>query len=156
MGICARDIMTSEVIYAVEDMFVRELAHLLSEHRITGAPVLDAAGALVGVVSVSDILLHDEVFGDEPVQGSDYHRQIECHEDALWDGLAPEEVGDRRVGDIMSRGVITAQQDTPIEELAGLMYSHRIHRVIILDGDRLAGIVSTMDILKAVMEKRIS
>jgi CBS domain-containing protein len=36
------------------------------------------------------------------------------------------------------------------------MYSHRIHRVIIVDGDRLAGIVSTMDVLKAVMEKRIS
>ncbi len=156
MGICAKDIMTIDVIYAVEDMTVQELSQLLSEHRITGAPVLDAAGALVGVVSASDILLHDEVFGDEPVQGSDYHRQIEERGDALWEGLAPEEVGDRRVGDIMSRGAITAQQDTPIAELAGLMYSHRIHRVIILNGDRLAGIVSTMDILKAVMEKRIS
>lgn len=156
MGICAKDIMTSEVICAVEDMTVRELAHLLRERRITGAPVLDAAGALVGVVSVSDIILHDEVFGEGPVQESNYHRQLEGEEDALWDGLAPEEVGDRRVGDIMSRGVITAQQDTPIEELAGIVYSHRIHRVIILDGERLAGIVSTMDILRAVMEKRIS
>lgn len=156
MGICAKDIMTADVIYAVEDMTVQELAHLLNEHRITGAPVLDAVGALVGVVSASDILLHDEVFGDEPVQGSDYHRQIEGHGDALWEGLAPEEVGDRRVGDIMSRGAITAQQDTPIEELAGLMYSHRIHRVLIVDGERLTGIVSTMDILRAVMEKRIS
>jgi CBS domain-containing protein len=41
-------------------------------------------------------------------------------------------------------------------ELAGIMYSHRIHRVIIVKGDRLSGIVSTTDILKAVIEKKIS
>lgn len=156
MGICAKDIMTSNVVCAVEDMTIRELAHLLNEHRITGAPVLDAAGALVGVVSTTDIVLHDDALGEGPVLESDYHKQAESGGDALWEGLAPEEVGEGRVKDIMSREVVTARVDTPIEDLAGVMHEHRIHRVVVLDGDRLAGIVSTLDILRAVMERRVS
>lgn len=156
MGICAKDIMTSDVICAREDMTVQQLAHLLKEHRITGAPVVDETGALVGVVSMTDIILKDEIFGEEPVLDSDYHTQIEIQDDALWNDFAPDDLEDRRVGDIMSPEAITAQQDAPIEELAGMMCSHRIHRVIILKGDRLSGIVSTTDILKAVMDRKVS
>ena len=147
--------MTSEVISARADKTVQQLVRLLREHSITGAPVVDGTGALVGVVSKTDIILN-KIFGEGPVMDSDYHKQTEAEEDALWDDFALEDVRDLRVGDIMSPEVVTAQQDTPIEELAGIMHSHRIHRVIIVKGDRLSGIVSTTDILKAVIEKKIS
>ena len=156
MGVRAKDIMTADLICANEDMSVQELAQLLRDNNITGAPVVDGKGMLVGVVSVSDILLKDEVFGEEPHLDSDYQKQAESSDEGLLNDLSLEDVGDQKVRDIMSSAVITAQQDAPVEDLAGVMHSNRIHRVIILEGERLAGIVSTMDILRAVMDRRIS
>ena len=156
MGVCARDIMTAEVICARKDMAVRELARLLHEHRITGGPVLDDAGALVGVVSMTDMLLHDGMIEGEPVMDSDYYKHVEAGHDSWWDDFSPEDAPDLRVAEIMSPEAITATADASIADLAGIMYTSKIHRVIILDGERLAGIVSTMDILRAVKDGRVS
>ena len=156
MGVCAKDLMTSRVICAREEMPVQELARLLQEHKITGVPVLDGSGVLVGVVSMTDILLNDGALEGEPVMDSDYYKHVEAGHEAWWDNFAPEDAPDLPVRDIMSPEAITAQQDTPIADLAGVMYANRIHRVIIVDGDRLVGIVSTMDILRAVMDGRVS
>ena len=160
MGAVAKDIMTANVISAHVDMTVDELTELLHKHSISGAPVIDALGRLVGVVSATDIILQHEILGGRPAMDSDYHRQIESRDDPLLAELFADEFRDHedqfsnhKVRDIMSADVISAQQDTPISELAGIMYNARIHRVIVLDGDRLAGIASTMDILKAVMEE---
>ena len=54
-NLTAKDVMNEDVLYAREDMTVRELAAFLAENQITGAPVLDAGGRMVGVVSVMDI-----------------------------------------------------------------------------------------------------
>lgn len=156
MGVCARDIMTSDVICAREGMTIQELARLLQQHKITGVPVLGPDGVLVGVVSMTDILLHDEVFGEGPVMMSDYHKHPETGHEGWWENFAPEDAPNLRVSDIMSPEAITARHDASIADLAGMMYSNRIHRVIIVEGDRLAGIVSTMDILRAVMDGRVS
>jgi CBS domain-containing protein len=117
---------------------------------------MDASGVLVGVVSMTDIILHDEALGEAPVMDSDYYKHAEAGHDSLWDDFRPEDAPDLRVKDIMSREAITAQREASIAELAGMMYSNRIHRIIILDGDRLSGIVSTMDILRAVRDGKVS
>jgi len=155
MTTVAKDIMTANVISVRADMTVDELAELLHKHNISGAPVTDPSGRLVGVVSATDIILQHEILGGGAAIDSDYHRHIESRDDPLLTALFMDELGDHKVRDIMSADVISAQQDTPISELAGIMYNARIHRAIILDGDRLAGIVSTMDILKAVMEGNV-
>jgi len=155
MSVYAKDIMTSGVVCAREDMTVQQLVQFLQQHEITGAPVLDETGVLTGVVSTTDIILQDELFGEGPVLESDYYSQIEVRGGDLKDDLVLEDLGDRRVRDIMSPDIITASQDTPMERLAGIMYVHRIHRVIIVEEGRVAGIVSTMDILQAVMETKM-
>jgi CBS domain-containing protein len=156
MGVCAKDIMTSDVVSARDNMTVKELARLLREHKITGVPVLGENGGLVGVVSMTDIILHDETLGGEPVMDSDYHKHVEAGHEGWWDDFAPEDVPDMHVADIMSPEAITTQREASAAELAGTMHANRIHRIIILDGDRLAGIVSTMDILRAVRDGMIS
>ena len=156
MGAYARDIMIAEVVCVREDMTLQQLAQQLQEHDITGAPVLDETGTLVGVVSAMDIILKNETLAERPVTDSDYHKETNTEGGYLWDDFGLEDMGDRRVRDIMSPEVVTARPETPIEELAGIMYSHRIHRVIIVEEDRLCGIVSTVDILKAVMEGKVT
>ncbi len=156
MSIQAKDIMNTDVVCAREDMGVGQLVQLLQENKISGAPVIDSADALVGVVSTSDVMFASQAFGGDPVVYSDFHTHYEIEQDASWDTLAAEELNDVAIRDIMATGVITARSDTPIAELAGIMHSHRIHRVIIVEEEKLAGIVTTMDILKAVMEKKVS
>ena len=58
--------MTAEVICGRDDITVQDLVHILRQNQITGVPVLNGSGALVGVVSTTDIILHDEDFGDGP------------------------------------------------------------------------------------------
>lgn len=155
MAVKAGDIMQREVVYVHQEMSMADLVELLRDHRISGVPVVDEVGALVGVVSATDILLGDLVLGQGPVLESDYHTHPELHPED-WEGLVIEPEDPRQVRDIMSAAVIIAQPTTPIEELARIMYTHRIHRLIILEGERLAGIVTTTDIIKAVMDKKVA
>ena len=156
MARTARDIMNEDVVSARDDMTIQQLILLLKSNRITGVPVLNEAGALVGVVSESDILLRDAAFGDAVGMDSDFHTHLAADTSDDLDGLDLGELGDALIRDIMSKTAITAESDTPIAELAEIMVTNRIHRVIIVRGGILEGIVSTMDILKAVMEGKIS
>lgn len=158
MGLTAQDIMNRGVVCAREDMTIGQLIELLRDSRISGAPVLDAEGNLVGVVSTSDILLRDEDVAGSAVLDSDYHTSPGDAQDGeeVWDALTSGEMTGRSVRDIMSPAIITGSPNTPIEELASMMYCHRIHRLIIVEEGQMAGIVTTMDILKTVMDKKVS
>jgi len=155
MSLTASDIMNSDVVTAKDSMSVHQLAILLETNQISGVPVLDDGERLVGVVSASDVILTDEAFAGEPVLDSDYHSQLSDRGGAELVDFDTEGQQDTLVRDIMSTSVITAEISAPIARLAEIMYTHHIHRVIILDAGRLAGIVSTMDILRAVMERHV-
>jgi len=142
--------MTREVISVHEGMAIRELAQVLHRHGVCGAPVVDTSGRVVGVVSSTDIVLHDEALGEGFAVESDFHTHVDTRDDPLLEELTKAKLGERLVRDIMSYDVNAAQTDTPASELASSMYDQRIRRVVILEGDRLAGIVSTRDILLAV------
>jgi CBS domain-containing protein len=154
MGVTAADIMKREVISVREDLSIADLVELLYDHRISGVPVVGQTGALVGVISATDVLLGDMVLGPAPALDSDYHISPPMTPEH-WEMMRIEPEDDRRVRDLMSTGVITARPDTPIDELARIMHTHRIHRLIVVDGELLAGIVTTMDILRAVMDRKV-
>ncbi|MBI3297235.1 MAG: CBS domain-containing protein [Elusimicrobia bacterium] len=136
----ARDVMQKKVVTVRPNMLVRELARLLDEKRISGAAVVDGGGALVGVVSKSD-LVHHELEGGEsfiaPVA-------------RLPEGFHVESPDRTTVSDIMTPGAIEASADAPVPELARLMRRRRIHRVFITKGRKLLGIVTTLDLLKVL------
>ena len=156
MGTTARDIMNEDVVSARDYMTIRQLILLLKTNRITGVPVLDQDGGLVGVVSESDILLRDEAFGDTPALDSDFHSHPAAEASTDLDGLDVDDFGGVEVREIMSTSPVTAAADTPIAELARTMFTNHIHRVVIVEGRAPVGIVSTMDILKAVMAGTLS
>ena len=112
----AKDIMTRDVITVSPLSSVENLAKILAQAQISGAPVIDIKGRVLGIVSEADII---------GKRG-------------------------RQVKSIMTKKVISVSEETPIEEIASLIDSHRIKRVPVKLGDKLIGIVSRADIVRAL------
>ena len=143
----AKDIMRRRVITVTPDMTLRELTQLFIDRRISGAPVLSREGHAVGVISQTDLVRHErESFPREiPV----YHRETE--ESARSRGFHIEVPDYARVKEAMTPSVIAFEEDTPVRELAERMLSKHIHRVVITRDGKLCGIVTSMDMLRALL-----
>ncbi|MBI4376868.1 MAG: CBS domain-containing protein [Elusimicrobia bacterium] len=137
----ACDIMHREVISVGEDTDVWELARILAQNRISGAPVVDSEGNVVGVVSESDIVAHLERISRAQGPGNFYSQ-------ADQEGDPPCSMVMAR--DLMSRNVIQASEESSAQEISRLMLRQRVHRVIITRGRKLAGIVTTTDLLRVI------
>lgn len=124
MTLKAKDIMRRRVVLVRDDTTLPECARLVTEHRVSGLPVVDAGQSLVGIISQADLV--------RAYQAEPGGRQL------------------RLVRDAMTRGAVTVREDEPIESLVALMLSRRIHRVVVLAGEAICGIVSTMDIIGVV------
>ena len=125
--ITASDLMNPLVLAVPGEMPIRGLASFLIENEITGAPVQDTLGRLVGVVSMVDIaaVLARES-GEEETQ---------------------------TVAEIMSPGVVTVREEATVSEIASLMLSRHLHRVVVLRGDEAVGVISTTDLLGLLLEE---
>ncbi len=143
----AMDVMTPNVITVDPDASVQQLAALLSEKGISGAPVVDAAGSMVGIVSEGD-LLHRTELGTEKREGRRHSWWLEHYAS----GLAHDYVKShgRLVKDIMTGNVITVTEETDLAEVAMLLETHRIKRVPVLRDGKVVGIVSRANLVRAL------
>lgn len=149
----ARDLMTEKVVFVTPETPIHNLIKLLVKNHITGAPVVNKEGGLVGVVSKTDIIEYDEKTrkkGGENTDKSFYHDTNGKLKKELDKLLKTKSFGKALVKDIMTTRVITAQADDSIDRLAKIMHDKKIHRVIIQDQGQVVGVVSTLDILHAV------
>jgi CBS-domain-containing membrane protein len=144
----AKDIMNPQVITVTDTMGLREVANILVEEGITGAPVVDEMGNLVGVVSQSDLVEHDlSVHPELTVEASFYRRPFD---DSLQPqrGVRIEELATSTVKDVMTSFLVTVEEETPISGVASRMAKFGIHRLIVVDADQqIRGIVTSMDVL---------
>jgi CBS domain-containing protein len=148
----AKDVMTTEVITVAPDTTVQELAKILSEREISGAPVVDSSNRLVGVVSEGD-LLHRAETGTE--------RRVQRRRSWWLDSVAAEEelardyvkAHGRTVADIMTHGVISVDETTDLAEIAMLLETKRIKRVPVVNNGKLVGIVSRANLVRALASK---
>ena len=141
----AYDVMVSDVITVKLNSNVQDVAELLLANRISAVPVIDDAGNLVGMVSEGDLLRRSEA--DTGHERSWWLRLLIGRET-----LAAEYVKEhsRRVADIMTRGVISAEPDTPVADIATLLERHRIKRVPIVQSGKVVGIVSRANLIQAL------
>jgi CBS domain-containing protein len=145
----AAQLMTRPPVTAGPGMSAREVAKLLVEHGISAVPVVDGSGRLLGIVSEGDLVRRGEVVRDER---QSWWLQALAEGEQLAPGfLAYVRSGDRPVSDLMTREVVTVQEDTPLPEVARLLEEHRIKRVPVLWQDKVVGIVSRADLVRALM-----
>jgi CBS domain-containing protein len=138
----AKDVMTSAVITVAPQTPVPEVANLLLARAISAAPVVDAAGRVLGIVSEGDLI--NRVDGGGRRRGSWWLELVRPAEEQARDFL---KLHGQRAEDVMTREVISVTEDTPLAEIARLLEKHRVKRVPVLRDGRLVGIVSRANLL---------
>ena len=145
----AMDVMTTNVITVGPDTPVQALATLLSERSISGVPVVDNGGKLIGIVSEGD-LLHRTETGTERRTTRRRSRWLDSF--ASDQEAAREYVKEhgRTVGEIMTRELITVNETTELADVATLLETKKIKRVPVLRDGKLVGIVSRANLVRAL------
>jgi CBS domain-containing protein len=148
----AKEIMTRDPITCLPQTPIEDLCETLRRENINGAPVVDEAGRLVGIVSQDDVIFR------KLTPNEDIHppRDIKDLFQRGFASIADSDAGPRRVEDIMTREVISADEETPVEQLCRTMWERRIHRIPITRNGKLSGIVSALDLCKIIANGRVS
>ncbi|MBK6915858.1 MAG: CBS domain-containing protein [Deltaproteobacteria bacterium] len=139
------EVMTREVFAVAPDTSLETAARLLTERRVSGAPVIDAQHRVVGVISLSDLADPDRTPSEDPGYPVFYR---------VTDGWT-DELGDHAwsrpgcVRDLMTAAVISVPADATVVEAANRMLQLGVHRLLVVHGERLSGVVSTVDLLRA-------
>jgi CBS domain-containing protein len=139
-----RDVMTTSVLTVPPDAPLKEVALLLLDNRVSGAPVVDAAGHVLGMVSEGDFLVKEQ--GSANVR----HRPL-----ARLLGESPEtgaqlaKVGASTAGEAMTAPAVTIAPDRPINEAAAIMTARGHNRLPVIDDGHLVGIVTRADLVRA-------
>jgi len=141
----AHQIMTKPVVTIKSDATILEAANIMLNRHISGLPVVDAAGKLVGIVSQGDFIHRGEI-GTE-------RRRSRWLEFILGSGKSAIDFVHEhgcKVSEVMSQSPITIAEDTPLADIADLMEKKNIKRLPVLREDRLIGIVTRTNLLQAV------
>ncbi len=145
-----KDIMTEVVISTELDTSVREIARLLLKHRISAVPVVDERGQVIGMVSEGDLMRRPESRTEGHGSGSWWLDLIDGPEDRARTYLKSHGLTAR---DVMTRKVITADENTPLEKIATLLERNHIKRVPVLRRGKLVGIASRANLLHGLVAR---
>jgi CBS domain-containing protein len=137
--------MTKPVITVTSDTTIVEAANTMLQRRLSGLPVVDAQGKLVGIVSEGDFIRRGEL-GTQRKRGR-FLAFILGPGQAATDFV--HERG-RKVAEVMTPEPISITEDTPLEKIVALMERNHVKRLPVMRGDRIVGIVSRANLLQAV------
>jgi len=135
MNATVKDVMTTQVVTVRRDATFKEMAAALRRYRVSGLPVIDDAGRVIGIVSEGDLLAKEALAQPGLVAELVHHKDVRKAE-----GLT--------AGDLMSRKAVTVSPGDPVEQAARLMHFLRIKRLpVVNSGGQLVGIISRSDLL---------
>ena len=143
----AKDIMTSDVIAVSEETTVEALGRLFIEKGISGAPVVDDRGGLIGVITENDLIS----------KNSRLHIPTILR---LFDAFIPlgtskletenTKMAALTVGEACTRKVVTIGEETPLDEVATLMNEKKIHLLPVLRQGKVVGIIGKRDLIRGI------
>jgi CBS domain-containing protein len=143
--LCARDFMQTDVLTISPETSIIDIHQLFVEEEIHGAPVVDEAGVVRGVVSTLDLLraVREEVEPDATTR-SYFKSEWSMPIDEL-----PARLREVRAYDVMTRELVAVRSDASVVDVARIMREQHIHRVLVIDDRELVGVVTTFDLLRA-------
>lgn len=154
-ALLAQDIMKKDVIFAYEGWSIKYLANFLSEHKVSGVPVIASDHELIGVVSITDIFN----FENQDKQGkinalrdyyqSSYGNDLDLLDLDNWSHNAEQSC---TVHQIMNDRVISVTPETPVAEVTRVMLNNKIHRVFVAEDGKVSGVISTTNLLEILAE----
>lgn len=141
----AKDIMTTKVVTIAVDGTVEGAVGLMLDNHVSALPVVDAEGGLVGLISEGDLMRRASE-QDEPRKP--WWLKVFAGANETQSEFV--KLRSRHVADVMTREVVSVDEDTPVGDIARLLEKHRIKRVPVMSGGRLTGIVSRANLLHAL------
>lgn len=146
-----KDIMTTNVITVHKDDSVKKVAQILSENRISGAPVVDNEGRMLGVVSEGDLIYGEKRLYYPPIiqvlDGIIFTQSLGKFEADL------KKITALKADDLMSTEVIWVDQETDINHAATLMIERSVNRLPVMGAGKLVGIVTRADIVRYIAQR---
>lgn len=142
----AADIMTTRVVSADPDTPVTEIAKMLLENRISAVPVLDGDRRVLGIVSEGDLMRRSE--SETEARHSWWLEAFVSKQEKAAEYIKTH---GRKAKEVMSKSVVTAREDTPLQDVARLLETHHIKRIPIVRDGRLVGIISRANLLHGLV-----
>ncbi|MCF7907553.1 MAG: CBS domain-containing protein [Candidatus Omnitrophica bacterium] len=146
-----KDIMTKKVITVSPEMDIHELAELFMEKNISGAPVVDKSGKLLGVVNEEGVIFQDKKvhlptfinlsLGFLTLGIKRYNEEI-------------EKITASKVSSIMEKDIVTIGPSTEMEDVATLMIEKEIYYFPVVDEDKLVGVITKKDMVRAIAKEK--
>jgi CBS-domain-containing membrane protein len=147
----AADVMTKDVITVTRETTIRELAGIFAGHRISSAPVVDARGDLIGIVTESDLVEQDKNL-HIPTVISLFDWVIYLESEKKFERELKKMTG-QTVGDIYVTEVVTVTPTTSISDVADIMSSNKVHAIPVVEGKKPVGIVARIDLIRTMIRQ---
>ncbi len=144
----AKDIMTKNVTTVRATTTIEELARILMEHKISGVPVVDDAGDLIGIVTENDLINQNRRLHIPTVM-----RLFDSFIMLESPGKIEKEIKKMTaitVNDIYTKEVITVAEDTPVQDIATIMSEKKVHLIPVVEGKKILGIIGKIDLIKGI------
>lgn len=146
----AQDIMSQDVVTVNTNTSIRDLAALLLDRKISGAPVTDDSGKVIGVVTESDLIFQNKkIHLPTAVAILDAFLFLERPEKMEKE---LKKIAGSKVGDICSHDLISVTPETSLEELATLMAEKKIHTLPVIAAGKLVGVIGKSDIIRTIAQ----
>ena len=147
-----REIMQTEVVTVRPDATVGDLADILAKNKVSGVPVVDEQGGVLGMVSEADIILQDAdlhfPYYIQFLESVIYLQSVRKFEERFRKAFGS------KVTEVMSEEVVAISPDASVREAATIMADRNINRLPVTEGGKLVGIVTRGDIVRAIAEHR--
>lgn len=146
-----KEFMSKKVIAVNKGLSVKEFIRLMEENNITGSPVTDDSGKILGVISVTDVIKRSNFINkelshcEESYEVDPTNSQVSIHK------YYTEELFDKEIKCLMTSKIISISPEAEIEDAIKMFLETPIHRILVMDGEKAVGMISTKDTLKALL-----
>lgn len=153
-ALTARDLMRKDLVTVSYADPLSEVERVLTDNRVSGVPVVDEAGAVVGVLSLRDLIQRYAEDPDaRPRRGAGFY-ELSSEEllDEDFESFEVPEESEETAADVMTSEIYAVPADAHLADLAKAMVKHGVHRLLVTDEGRYVGLVGTMEVLRALGE----